>query len=112
MKTTDTRAAVLGDILSERERQVTAEKFDAEHDDCHIGGELAMAAALYAAPCPLLTHSGYPHAHVFSDPWPWRGKFDKRLKHGRRRQLVIAGALIVAEIERIDRYNKGRENDG
>lgn len=37
-------------IAAERERQITAENYAPEHDDQHRLGEIAMAAAVYAAP--------------------------------------------------------------
>ncbi len=109
-------------IAAERARQVEVEGWTPEHDDQHWTGELAMAAALYAAPQELyargVDHRGYP---VFYDPWPWKkqvddglGDFpchrevnawDKRAKHDRLRALVIAGALIAAEIDRLRRQN-------
>jgi hypothetical protein len=81
------------DIALERKRQVTVEGWTPEHDDEHAGGELASAAAAYA----LHSRSGAgPHGW-----WPWSGEWWK--PKGRRRDLVRAGALIVAEIERLDR---------
>jgi hypothetical protein len=79
--------AVASDLLRERDRQINIEGWTAKHDDEHDGGELARAAACYA--------SGHPARW----PWPlawWKPK-DKR------RNLVKAGALIIAEIERLDR---------
>ncbi len=84
------------EILAERLRQVAQEGFDGDHDNEHSNGQLAMAAACYAAPEPI-------EIRHYNDPWPWDVSWDKRQKHDRRRQLVIAGALIVAEIERLDR---------
>lgn len=37
----------------------------------------------------------------WEDAWPWDSKWDKREKHNTLRSLVIAGALIAAEIDRI-----------
>jgi hypothetical protein len=45
----DTRSGVER-IADERLRQIMTEGYSAEHDDGHIHGELAMAAACYAAP--------------------------------------------------------------
>lgn len=107
---------VIEEIAAERQRQIETEGWSVEHDDEHTRSELAMAAALYAAPAPLFQiEHGDRHVSWF-DPWPWhdteegpRGGFvrvpawDKRKKHPLRRKLVIAAALIVAEIERLDR---------
>ncbi|HCT33652.1 MAG TPA: hypothetical protein DF966_10890, partial [Sulfitobacter sp.] len=45
---------------------------------------------------------------LFEDPWPseWDDEWDKRDQLDRRRKLVIAGALIAAEIDRLDRASK------
>jgi hypothetical protein len=82
------------DVLEERRRQIDEEGWTVEHDDQHSEGEIARAAASYA-----LHDSGYPgHAAM---QWPWDAKWWKPTD--RRRNLVKAGALIVAEIDRLDR---------
>ncbi len=78
------------DVLEERRRQVSAEGWTPEHDDQHKTGELAKAATCYA--------SVYPLAASY---WPWDLKWWK--PSDRRRNLVKAAALILAEIERLDR---------
>ena len=80
------------DVLAERRRQVGQEGWTPAHDDEHANGELATAAGAYAlfndnAPAPFF--------------WPWDASWWKPT--GRRRNLVKAGALILAEIERLDR---------
>lgn len=88
----DTQAMI--DVLEERRRQEDAEGWTVEHDDQHVDGEMARAAAAYA-----LHDSGYPgHAAM---QWPWAAEWWKPTD--RRRNLVKAGALIVAEIDRLDR---------
>lgn len=42
-----------------------------------------------------------PDGVMFVDPWPWPMSFDNRQQHDQLRRLVIAGALIAAEIDRI-----------
>lgn len=104
-------------IAAERQRQVAAEGWSNAHDDEHASGEMAMAAACYATPIPIRAEMNAPCKycnsieecdHVFRprewrDPWPFDAKWDKRGKHGRIRQLVIAGALVAAEIDRLQR---------
>lgn len=80
------------DVLAERKRQIEGEGFDSEHDDMHDCGALARAAACYAMSG---YHIGMPNAWPWSLSW-WKPK-------DRRRDLVRAGALILAEIERLDR---------
>jgi hypothetical protein len=101
-------------IAAERRRQVDVEGWDAAHDDEHTDRSLALVAALYATPIKLLNFAG-------NDPWPWRyvdddlqsrtppsNCWDKRNKHDERRRLVISGALVVAELERLDRARKAK----
>ena len=106
-------------IVIERERQMSDEGWDAEHDDQHIEGELALVAALYASPKPLFEMRKHGNGVIFVDPWPWFDTvevtrygdglttevkaWDKRKKHNKLRKLVIAGALIAAEIDRLQR---------
>ena len=66
------------------------------HDDSeHMNGELASAGACYALrTVPRL-------GDLAHDLWPWSDSWWK--PKDRRRDLVRAGALIAAEIERLDR---------
>jgi hypothetical protein len=96
----------IADIAAERERQVTVEGFGEAHDDEHAEGELAMAAACYALHSTgKKRFSGFPSTILW--PWAflwWRPK-------DRRRDLVRAAALIVAEIERLDRLQERHTNE-
>lgn len=90
----------LEDIASERQRQQDGEGFAPARDDGYVHGQLARAAAAYAwfAGTPddwRGTYSGAPPS------WPW--SLDWWKPRDRRTDLVRAGALIVAEIERLDR---------
>lgn len=91
-------------IQAERERQA-AKGFDAAHDATHVHGEIAMAAACIAAPEKIFVRREVPWrsgtATLHADPFPWERDYDARLKHDRIRQLTIAGALIAAEIDRL-----------
>lgn len=92
-------AGTMGDALSqiaaERRRQRLEEGWTAEHDDEHFDGEMADAAACYASTDP---------ARVVR--WPWASTWWKPSPDDRRRELVKAGALIVAEIERLERASR------
>jgi hypothetical protein len=100
------RAAV--DVLAERRRQVEAEGFTPEHDDQWSDYELARSASEYvlvAATNPASRRwfgAGTP-----SDGWPFPAEWWKPTT--RRHDLVKAGALILAEIERLDRLAKRGE---
>ncbi|EMP4131954.1 ead/Ea22-like family protein [Salmonella enterica] len=82
------------DVIAERQRQQSVEGWTPEHDNAYQNSELADAAACYAI---------HAHNQGFSTPahWPWSPDWWKQ--SGARRDLVKAGALILAEIERIDR---------
>ncbi len=82
------------DVLAERQRQIYVEGFDEAHDEQWDGDELVHAAICYAEPNREIT--GEP-LHFW--PWVWQWWKPK----DRRRDLVRAAALIIAEIDRIDR---------
>lgn len=97
-------------IAKERKRQTDKLGWSPEHDDAHDGGELAMAAACYAAPERLYVRQEFADGLTFVDPFPWPGA-DKRPHNGNvlkeptdaqwLRLLEKAGALIAAEIDRL-----------
>jgi len=103
-------------IAAERKRQIEVEGWTAEHDEEHEDGELALAASLYAAPdhVRLFDVMGSLKAGYFrfEDPWPWNKDWDKRKKHSRMRRLEIAGALIAAEIDRLQALAQARAEEG
>lgn len=92
------------DVLAERRRQVWEEGWTQHHDDQHTNGQMAMAAACYAyraAGDAYSRHQSAPDGVQLRWPWSvlwWKPK-------GRRRDLVRAAALIIAEIERMDRLD-------
>jgi hypothetical protein len=88
------RAAL--DVLAERRRQVEVEGWAAERDDKYINCELARAAATYAT-CSHIEQLKLCGEQV----WPWHPDWWKRSTY--RADLVKAGALVLAEIERLDR---------
>ena len=92
---------VLREIDAERERQIVSEGWTPEHDDGHDRGELARAAGCYALHAGLPERAQVAAGYAPSDWWPWDTAWWK--PKDRRRDLVRAAALIVAEIERLDR---------
>ncbi|AIV81746.1 hypothetical protein AQ808_21140 [Burkholderia pseudomallei] len=84
------------DMLAERRRQVEAEGWTPEHDDQYQHGAIALAAACYAA-----NAGGVAWADPLPSFWPWMHNWWKPTTP--RRDLVKAGALILAELERLDR---------
>lgn len=106
------------DVLAERQRQISEEGRSPERDDNHHKGEMALAAAVYAATSATTNGfvkyevQGFSPIHGDDGPleykrfqlvnlWPWSTIWWK--PKDRRRDLVRAGALIIAEIERLDR---------
>lgn len=93
----------LRDIHIERKRQKEVEGYTAQHDDGHTTGDLARLAALYAASGAADSGAVEKLATVWSEIFEW---FKPK---NRRRDLVRAGALIVAKIERLDRAEAREE---
>ena len=80
------------DVLAERQRQIDVEGWTPAHDDEHDGEELAFAASCYCT----ADHGEAPPA-----VWPWDWAWWKPRDH--RSNCVRAAALLLAEIERLDR---------
>jgi hypothetical protein len=90
--------AVAHELISERVRQIMEEGRAPAHDDDQDNGQLAKAAVSYAE---VSTWRDEVRAMVIPFSWPWPTSWWK--PKDRRRDLVRAGALIIAEIERLDR---------
>ena len=90
-------AEVASRLLAERLRQVTEEDYTPEHDDEHEKGELARASACYAG-AAFVTQGVFDYLNPFD--WQFRQAV---IEKDRIRQLEIAGAFIIAEIERLER---------
>ena len=82
-------------IAAERTRQIEVEGFTLEHDHQHDEGAIAAAAACYA----LYNWSRTDSVRL----WPWDWECWKP-SDDHIRNLVKAGALIAAEIDRLQRY--------
>ena len=87
-------------IAAERRRQVSEEGWMPEHDDEHTGFELTKAAESYA----WLTRTPAPVPSAVPAPfmWPWAASWWKP-SDDPVRNLVRVGALIAAEIDRLQR---------
>jgi hypothetical protein len=96
-------------IVEERDRQMHEEGWTTEHDDQHIPGDLAVEAAALAV---------YGTDAELEDPLDRVGEKKRDAwglveKHRDNpvRMLVIAGALIAAEIDRMLRHGAKDEDD-
>ncbi|WP_407266326.1 ead/Ea22-like family protein [Klebsiella quasipneumoniae] len=101
-----TVTAAAADVLAERKRQVSVEGWTPSHDDTHKNNEMAFAAACYAFHAAAaswdLEDCGTEYdSHPAPKNWPWEPEWWK--PKSARADLVRAGALILAELERIDR---------
>jgi len=103
-------------IAAERQRQIDAEGWTPEHDDEHTLGEMAAAGACYA-----LLGTRWRDSAVLGAPlvrsilWPWDDEWFKPTDYPEPpytpdvhidrhvRDLTKAGALIAAEIDRLQR---------
>lgn len=92
-------------IAVERRRQIEAKGWTPEHDDGHVDGELARAAACYALGDGRIIAAGSstPLAPSGAYIWPWAIVWWKPSRGDRLRELAKAGALIAAEIDRLQR---------
>ncbi len=86
------------DVQAERRRQVEAEGWTPEHDDLYCAAELPRAAAAY------ILNGANDEAPAI---WPFSAKWWK--PRDARSNYVRASALILAEIERLDRAAHGKE---
>jgi hypothetical protein len=96
-----TFSAAARDVLAERQRQVSVEGWATEHDT----GAMAAAAACYClwACAPSAENAFWCAAReeAARTLWPWDEEWWK--PSNKRRDLIKAAALILAEIERFDR---------
>jgi hypothetical protein len=108
------------DVITERRRQKSVERWTAEHDDTHDRFEMARAAAFYAlhpaAMAMPIAATGEPSERsrlvvAAEEAWPpqWGREWQK--PKPARRSLVFAAALLLAEIERLDRLEAKREQN-
>lgn len=110
-------------IAAERTRQISEEGWTARHDSTHDDGALALAGAIYAwpSPRPAFVKEAWPWERTAWKPTPrfsgetncsCRGLAEcnhfgtiteASARAARIRDLVKAGALIAAEIDRLQR---------
>lgn len=113
-------ATAMFDVIDERLRQQEKEGWTPEHDAQHTDGSLANAAACYALTYDEMEERQSCGAcgawSPFKVPRQWPSSWSPRWwkRKDRRRDLVRAAALIIAEIERLDRaalaITEGKDN--
>jgi len=91
-------------IALERGRQLKIEGWTPEHDDKHKQGEMAFAASSYAQLAGQISIHGPKVIDKELPPgaWPWTLNWWKPSENNIK-NLVRAGALIAAEIDRLKR---------
>ena len=95
------RKAIFDEILEERSKQIEKKGFSDSHDSKWSNGELARAASVYAMPHEYREYvdTGFK---LRPYEWPWSDDDYKPTPENRKKELIKAAALIVAEIERLD----------
>lgn len=88
-------------IAAERARQMEQEGWTPEHDDAHIGWDLSRAAKCYVLAADYASAYDEPLRKAPAD-WPWHFTWWKPTDDPVR-MLTKAGALIAAEIDRVQR---------
>jgi len=101
-------------IAEERQRQIEVEGWTPEHDAVHTDNSIAKAAACYAMPqderdkyaslCLIEPKIWFPRW------WPksWDIQWWKPCPENRIKELTKAGALIAAEIDRLNAQSHQR----
>lgn len=90
-------------IAEERQRQISTEGWTPEHDDRHTDGALAFAAATYALPEEMRNSLAVGGCSFKERLWPFDDFWFKPKTP--IQDLIRAGALIAAEIDRLQRSN-------
>jgi hypothetical protein len=93
-------SAAARDVLAERQRQINIEAWTPAHDDLYCAAELPRAAAAY-----ILNGANDDAPYI----WPFAAKWWK--PRDARANYVRAAALILAEIERLDRVEQAKQQE-
>jgi hypothetical protein len=101
-------------IAAERKRQIEEEGFTAEYDERFTDNELVLAALCYALPkydrkIAVVQDFAVSTRPLFYTLWPFRISLWKPTPDNRIRELEKAGALIAAEIDRLQRLEEKNE---
>jgi hypothetical protein len=103
-------------ITQERQEQINKHGFDNTHDKHHDDESLSFNAAVLATPIVLFEKGeNFANSHIFTvatidNGWklPYQARDGNKIidnntlsKKERIKQLIVAGALIAAEIDRL-----------
>ncbi len=102
-KAGEVNSLAASDVLAERARQISAEGWTHEHDDEHVNDEIAAMACYYAMPPGARDWPATETSYGTTWGEAIRPKHWNFQSGDRRRELVKAAALALAEIERMDR---------
>lgn len=94
--------AIVAEVITECQKQRDEEGWSIAHEDGLTKGELSNAAAYYAVSQEYRSAAGSIE----------EGTSYKVEQYSRHHQLVIAAALLVAEIARLDRLTIKEQSDG
>ena len=89
-----------GLIAKERDRQINELGYDVKHDELYSNNQLANAAICYAMTSDDRQFENEEGASLDVVLWPWEESDFKPTPNDRIRELVKAGALIAAQIDR------------
>ncbi len=87
------RKEIFDAVEAERKKQIMSKGYTASHDDQWSNGELAIAASVYAM----------PEVSRRLVDWPFGEKQYHPVPANRKKELIKAISLLVAEIDRISR---------
>lgn len=105
---TNALTAAALDLLKERDRQINSKGHSSEQDDQYMNGELADAGSVYAFWANTFNLGLI--AHTPPSCWPWPPEHWKPTSQ--RHMLIKAGALILAELDRLDRLQASEVRNG
>ena len=92
-------------IKKERQRQIKSEGYSAQSDDQYVGPDLINAAIAYATWAAFQIEDNTDGQDEPPFEWPW-GQIAWNPSSDPMRNLEKAGALIAAEIDRLERQVK------
>lgn len=116
-------AQLVQEIRAERDRQVLEEGYEVAHDDAHGPAKLLRAAGAYIDAAQQRLHvlhtlravgrdvSGLPPYADTAQPWDWPWSPEWWKPKDPRRDMVRAGALLLAALECADRQAAAERAD-